>query len=69
MEVTVKNAIQNQQHGDVVFGTLDDGSVIVRGKHSSIVIKSGKRYAPGDGWGHPTNLQIYPAGTEIIIKV
>ena len=70
MEVTVKGA--DQHAGDVVFGTMGDGSVIVRGRHSSIVIKSGTKYDAGDGWrdsGYPTNLQLYPVGTEITIKV
>jgi hypothetical protein len=72
MEVTVKNENQNQQHGYVVIGTLKDGCVIVRGKYSAIVIKSGTSYCIGDGWctaDAPTNMKLYPVGTEITIKV
>jgi hypothetical protein len=71
MEVTVKNA-ETQYASDVVFGTMGDGSLLVRGKYSAIVIKSGTSYQAGDGWceaGCPTKMKLHSVGTEITIKV
>jgi hypothetical protein len=57
--------------GPVVVGTLQDGSIIVRGIHCAIVLK-GKYQFDGEGWtvpGLPTALTPFPPGTVITITV